>query len=87
LPFIHSSDQEIERGRFLYEAVAEDEGDLYCFQRLIQAVEYCMENARKLDPKADSDRWLFYAALFYGAGMLLRERIDHYQPTEENPDA
>ena len=87
LPFLHHSDQEIERGRFLYSAVAEDEGDKFCFEKLLQAVEFCMENARKLDPKEDQDRWLFYAALFHGAGCLLKERIDYYQPTEEDPNA
>ena len=84
VPYVAHSDQEIERGRYLYAAVAEVAGDKICFEAMMQTRSQVMDLAQKLDPDADNERWLFYACVFYGIGTLIRERIGFY--TEDDDD-
>jgi hypothetical protein len=81
LPYLAHSDQEIERGRYIYDAMIEEDklDDQKCFSTLLKARDYCMDQCQKLDPQGDEEKWLFYSAVFLGVGMMIRERIEIYE--------
>jgi len=79
LPFLAESDQELERGRFIYNEITGESGDDKCFKTLIQVRDHVMNLAKELKENGDDERWLFYASVFVGVGQLLRERIELYQ--------
>ncbi|MFO0202020.1 MAG: hypothetical protein ACK528_02715 [Alphaproteobacteria bacterium] len=81
VPYTAHSDQEIERGLWIYDAILEGSkiNDQMCFNTLLKARDYCMDLCQKLDRKGDEEKWLFYSAVFLGVGMMIRERIKIYE--------
>lgn len=81
VPYIAHSDQEIERGRYIYEAMLEEDSadEKAYFDTLLKARDYCMDLCQQLDQKGDEEKWLFYSAVFLGLGMMMRERIEIYE--------
>lgn len=86
LPFLAESDQEIERGRYIYSEITGQHGDDMCFRTLIRVRDHVMNLAADLKEKGDDEKWLFYASVFIGVGQLIRERIDLYQEEEPSND-
>ena len=81
MPFTAISDQEVERGRYIYEALLEEEvtDEKEFFENLTKARDMMLVNCAELDAQGDTEKWLFYATVFLGIGMMLRERIEIYE--------
>lgn len=81
LPYLAVSDQEIERGRYIYEALLEEEtvDEKSVFDVMLSARNTCLANCSDLKPDGDNEKWLFYATCFLGIGMMMRERIEIYE--------
>lgn len=79
VPYIAHSDQEIERGRWIYDAIIEETPEPACFDVLLQARDHCVALCQALNPKKDEEKWLFYSAVFLGIGMMIRERVEIYE--------
>ena len=77
--YISPSEQEKERGSLLYDAVAESEGEDFCFDCLLVVAEKCRQACEQLDPDDESEKWLFYSSVFYGVGQLIQRRLEIYQ--------
>lgn len=80
------SDQEIERGRFIYNEITGEQGDQVCFTTLIRVRNHVLNLAGELKENGEDEKWLFYAAVFVGVGQLIRERIDLYQQEKPKND-
>lgn len=80
------ADQEVQRGRLLYEAVCAENGDKVCFSSLMDSRDISMELCRQLQPDKDGEKWLFHAAVFYGVGMLIREHVAFLEAHPDLPE-